>query len=252
MKSAEFAMFAEQPLHSGWQRHWQTSSPTEPARPRAFQPLPNLFPDVAREEDLEDVVAVGDLLSPDVLLTAYYHGIFPWPHQGFPLLWFSPSERGVLFFDQVRINRSLKRAFKMVEDRWSFSINEAFAEVMTECQSQKRAGQSGTWITGEILEAYQRLHGLGHAHSAEVWDGSRLIGGIYGVEVAGIFSGESMFFKEDNASKLALLFLCDQLNKRGQSYVDIEMVTPATKSVGGEYLTRAKYYELLRRSQRFD
>ncbi len=249
MKTAEFAMFAEEPLHSGWQRHWQVTPGSSLAKPKPFRPLSNLFPDVATEEDLEDVVAVGDLLSPDVLLTAYYHGIFPWPHQGFPLLWFSPSERGVLRFSKVRINRSLKRALKEVEGRWSFSVNESFAEVMNQCQTQKRAGQSGTWITADIIAAYQELHKLGYAHSAEVWDGDRLVGGIYGVEVAGVFSGESMFFREDNASKMVLVYLCDQLEKRGHTYLDIEMVTPATKSLGGEYVSRKAYYKILRQSQ---
>ncbi len=241
--NVEFATFASQHIEPGWRRYWKSD------QPNPIEKLLDLFPIVESEPDLEDVVAVGDILTPEVLITAYHHGIFPWPHQGFPMLWFSPAERGVLFFDKIKINRSLRRAIKETQNRWRYSINEDFPAVIEACKLQPRTGQAGTWITDEMTKAYLDLHKMGFAHSAEVWEGTELIAGVYGVEVSGVFSGESMFFRRDNSSKLALIFLCSQLSLRGQKFIDIEMVTSATATLGGEYLSRQKYYKLLRSAQ---
>jgi leucyl/phenylalanyl-tRNA--protein transferase len=193
------------------------------------------FPD-PRQATPEGVVAVGGDLHPDTLRAAYRDGIFPWPVAGLPLLWFSPAERGVLEFGALHLPRSLRRARRQTQLR--FTLDAAFEAVIDACAATPRPEQDGTWITRGIRDAYVRLHRLGIAHSAEAWDGARLVGGIYGVDVDGAFAGESMFHSQPDASKLALLHLVDHLAAHGLDWLDIQMLTPHMARLGARSVSR--------------
>ncbi len=204
------------------------------------------FPD-PRSANPEGVVAVGGDLHPDSLLLAYRQGIFPWPVEGLPLLWFSPAERGVLEFAHLHISRSLARARKHTALR--FTIDAAFTAVIRACADTPRPGQDGTWITPQIVAAYTRLHRLGIAHSVEAWNGTRLVGGVYGVDVDGAFAAESMFYHEPYASKLALLHLVDHLLRHGLDWLDIQVLTPHLTRLGARPMPRDEFLEKLRRTR---
>ena len=184
----------------------------------------------------EDIVAVGDDLRPETVLAAYRRGIFPWPVEGLPLLWFCPVERAVLDFARLHVPRSLARARRRSTLR--FTIDADFPAVLRACAAAPRPGQEGTWITPAIAAAYLRLHRLGRAHSVEAWRDGRLVGGLYGVDVDGAFGGESMFHAEPNASKLVLLFLVDHLRARGLDYLDVQVMTPHLARLGAHTMPR--------------
>ncbi|HVO22245.1 MAG TPA: leucyl/phenylalanyl-tRNA--protein transferase [Candidatus Margulisiibacteriota bacterium] len=204
------------------------------------------FPD-PRSANPEGVVAIGGDLHPESLLLAYRQGIFPWPVEGLPLLWFSPAERGVLEFAHLHVARSLARARKRTALR--FTIDAAFAAVIRACADTPRPAQNGTWITPQIVAAYTRLHRMGIAHSVEAWNGARLVGGIYGVDVDGAFAAESMFYHEPYASKLALLYLVDHLRRHGLDWLDIQVLTPHLARLGARPLPRDEFLEKLRRTR---
>lgn len=193
------------------------------------------FPDPSTASP-EGIVAIGGDLHPDTLMMAYRKGIFPWPVDGLPLLWFSPPQRGVLIFDELHLARSLRRAQRHAT--LQFSLDRAFAQVIRACADKPRPGQDGTWITSGIVAAYSRLHRLGVAHSAEAWDGNRLVAGLYGVEVDGAFAAESMFYLEPNTSKLTLLFFIDHLRSRGLDWLDIQVLTPHMERLGARTMPR--------------
>lgn len=188
----------------------------------------------------EGLIAVGGDLSVDILIEAYESGIFPWPQEDMPLLWFSPDPRGVIDFSELHIPESLQKFMKK-NTSWRFSQNEAFAEVVRECRLQPRPGQKGTWILPEMETAYLELQKLDKAISIECWEGQELVGGIYGVLSSEYFSGESMFFKRDNASKLCLLHLIEVLKGYGHTWIDIQMVTQVLSSLGGKYISRDEF-----------
>ena len=189
-----------------------------------------------RSANADGIVAVGGDLHPQSLLLAYRQGIFPWPVEGLPLLWFCPVERAVLDFDRLHVPRSLARARRRSTLR--FTIDADFPAVLRACAGAPRPGQDGTWITPAITAAYLRLHRLGHAHSVEAWRDGRLVGGLYGVDVDGAFGGESMFHAEPNASKLGLLFLVDHLRARGLDYLDVQVMTPHLERLGAHTMPR--------------
>ena len=203
-----------------------------------MKPPRKFFPDPRGALD-EGLVDVRDEISNEILIEAYRNGIFPWPQEGLPILWFSPPERGVLDFADLHIPRSLKK----VLSRGTFEItfDQAFERVLHECQSQPRPGQSGTWITDKLIRAYLEFHDAGYAHSVEAWEKGRLVGGLYGVFVDSVFCGESMFFHEPDASKVALIALIEKLKSFGLQWMDIQMVTPVLKSLGGKYISRDEY-----------
>lgn len=205
----------------------------------------SLFPDPRHAP--HDIVAIGDDLRPGTLMEAYRRGIFPWPTEEIPLPWFSPKRRAILRFDEIHVSRSLGRARSMKTFR--FTIDGDFRGVIRGCAEAPRPGQEGTWIFPEIVEAYERLHELGHAHSAEAWDGEELVGGIYGIDMGGAFGGESMFYRRPNASKLALLHLADHLASRGLQWMDIQVMTPHMDAMGAVEIPRAKFLDLLRATQ---
>jgi leucyl/phenylalanyl-tRNA--protein transferase len=191
----------------------------------------------------DDIVAVGGDLDPETLVHAYRNGIFPWPAEGLPLLWFCPRERAVLDFDRLHVGRSVARARRRSGLR--FTIDAAFPEVIRGCATMPRDGQGETWITPDILVAYTRLHRLGIAHSVEAWRDDALVGGAYGVDIDGAFAAESMFRRESEASKLALLHLIDHLRARGLGWIDIQVLTPHLEHLGARVIPRDTFLQRL-------
>lgn len=190
-------------------------------------------------DDPAEIVGVGADLSAGTLLAAYRQGLFPMPVQG-QLAWWSPWRRGVLPLDGLRVSRSLQRSCRRFEIR----IDTAFDEVITACADP---GREHGWIDHDIKVAYQRLHRLGWAHSVEAWslDGGELAGGLYGVAVGGLFAGESMFHRETDASKVALVALVDLLRTGGASLLDVQWSTPHLESLGVVEVSRRTYLGLL-------
>lgn len=204
------------------------------------------FPD-PRSASPDGIVAVGGDLHPDTLLLAYRSGIFPWPAQGLPLLWFSPPERGILDFARLHVGRSLARARRRSTLR--LTIDADFGGVIRACAGTPRRDQDGTWITPEIVEAYERLHRRGIAHSVEAWADERLVGGVYGVAVDGAFAAESMFRHVPDASKLALLHLVDHLAAGGLDWLDIQVLTPHMERLGACAISRDDFLARLARTR---
>jgi leucyl/phenylalanyl-tRNA---protein transferase len=199
------------------------------------------FPDPSTA-DGDGLVGFGADLEPETLLYAYRQGIFPWPHPGMPLPWFSPDPRGVIWLDGLRTSRSLRQRLR--NSGWETTVDRAFAAVVTACAEGYRP--EGTWIVPEMRAAYLRLHRLGHAHSLEVWRGGELVGGLYGVSVGAVFTGESMFHHATDASKVALVDLVDRLGEAGGRLVDVQLVTDHLASLGARPMPRPQYLSLLR------
>lgn len=193
--------------------------------------------------DADDIVALGGDLSPRTLVAAYRKGIFPWPISGLPEIpWFCPKERAILDFSLIHIPRSLRRELRKSTLR--VTVDQAFEQVIRYCAEVPRPGQDGTWITDELLLAYLELHKRGYAHSVETWDESgKLVGGIYGVCVDGVFSAESMFHLAPNASKIALLSLVALVAEAGGDFIDIQVLTPHLEALGAVVLSRKRFLE---------
>ena len=198
-----------------------------------------LFPDPALAED-DGLLAIGGDLSVERLVLAYQNGIFPWYSEDEPILWFSPHERFVLYPAELKVSKSMQRVLK--SGRFSITINKAFEAVIAACSKAPRPGQDGTWITADMQAAYIALNKKGYAHSVEVWENGELAGGLYGVQLNNVFCGESMFSKVSNASKAALIYLC----QTGQyNLIDCQVYTPHLESMGARMITRAKYGKLV-------
>jgi leucyl/phenylalanyl-tRNA---protein transferase len=189
------------------------------------------------------LLAVGGDLSVARLLLAYRSGIFPWSFD--PLTWWSPDPRAIFELDHIHVARSLGRELR----RHSFEItrDRAFPQVMKGCAAPA-VGRGPTWISPEFIRAYTRLHQAGHAHSLECWQQGRLVGGIYGVAVGGLFAGESMFHRVSNASKVALCHLVQHLRQAGFVLFDIQMLTPVTQSLGAINIPRDLYLRRLQQA----
>lgn len=215
--------------------------PTEP------EPTPWAFPPPRDWEPDDDLVALGADLEPGTVLAAYRAGLFPMPigSAGEDLGWFSPVRRGVLPLDGLRVSRSLRRSARDFEIR----VDTAFDEVMAQCG---RAERPDGWITPEIRAAYRRLHHLGWAHSVEAWRDGRLVGGLYGVSIGGLFAGESMFHLERDASKVALLGLVGLLSDEhvADRLLDVQWLTPHLETLGVVERHRATYLASLARAVR--
>ena len=194
----------------------------------------------------DDVVAVGGELDPDTLLLAYRQGVFPWPVEGLPLLWFCPRERAILEADALHVSRRLARERRRTTLR--FTIDTAFPEVISACAAP-RPPDYATWITADVVSAYTRLHRLGIAHSVEAWRGDALAGGVYGVDVDGAFAAESMFRREPNASKLALLHLVDHVSARGLDWIDVQVMSPHLERFGARPIPRAAFLDRLEQTR---
>ena len=208
--------------------------------PRPVPPPSWSFPDPARADE-DGVVGVGADLAASTLVYAYRRGIFPWPHVRMPLPWFSPDPRGILPLDGVHVSRSLRRRVR--ECGWTTTVDTAFSAVIANCADRPSA--DGTWITPKMQRAYTHLHGLGWTHSVEVWDGHALVGGLYGVQVGGCFTGESMFHRESDASKVALLDLADRLREAGADLLDVQIVTPHLAALGAVEVPRGSFLDQL-------
>lgn len=204
------------------------------------------FPD-PREATPDGIVAVGGRPDPDLLEEAYARGIFPWPVDGYPLLWFSPPERGILSFEGLHVPRSLARARRRT--RLTFTIDRAFERVIRACAGVERAHETGTWIKPWMIRGYCEFHRRGRAHSVEAWEDGELVGGVYGVDAGGAFAGESMFHLRPDASKLALLFLIDHLRARGLDWLDIQVMTPHMEALGARLIPREEFLQLLARAR---
>jgi len=190
-----------------------------------------------------DVVAIGDDLRVETLRDAYRHGIFPWPHEELTLPWFSPRRRTVIFFNELHVGRSLRKSERRIG--FTYSIDRAFEQVIAACAGSPRGDDTGTWIGPEIIAAYTELHRAGDAHSVEVWSGSDLMGGLYGVDAGGVFTGESMFHRAPDASKLALLFLIEHLRERGATWIDCQVTTPHMTALGAREISRNRFLDML-------
>jgi leucyl/phenylalanyl-tRNA--protein transferase len=184
------------------------------------------------------LLAAGGGLTPERLLDAYARGIFPWSADDEPMLWWSPDPRMVLFVDELRVSRSLRRRIRAREFR--VTADAAFDQVVAGCATPRRDAD-GTWITGEIADAYTALHRRGYAHSIETWAGDALAGGLYGVTIGKMFYGESMFARASDASKIALSFLVRQLARWGFEMIDCQMSTTHLASLGAREIPRREF-----------
>jgi leucyl/phenylalanyl-tRNA--protein transferase len=205
------------------------------------------FPPVSAANEM-GLLMVGGRLSPEWLLDAYRHGIFPWPlvEGDMELLaWWSPDPRAIIELDGFHVSRRLQR--RIHSGQFQVTCDRDFAGVVAGC-AQPREHNSGTWITPSLARAYQRLHELGHAHSVEVWHAGRLVGGVYGVAIAGLFAGESMFHRMRDASKVALFHLFQHLRARGYTLFDIQQWTPHTGRLGAIEIPRSEYLHRLEQS----
>jgi leucyl/phenylalanyl-tRNA---protein transferase len=204
---------------------------------------PEAFPPVDRAlREPDGLLAAGGDLSPPRLLAAYRRGIFPWYSRGQPILWWCPDPRAVLFPTELKVSRSLAKTLR--NRGFVTRVDTAFREVIRACGSTElRPG--GTWLSSEMRAAYQRLHKLGCAHSVETWRDDKLVGGLYGVALGGVFFGESMFSTERDASKVALKRLCDELIARRFHMIDCQMATPHLLSLGAQLIPRAHFIDTL-------
>jgi len=192
-------------------------------------------------DEPDGLVCVGGDLSPPRLLNAYASGLFPWFNEDQPILWWSPAVRMVFRADGVHLSQRFRRSLRA--STWTLRFNTAFDAIMAGCAEIPRAGQRGTWILPAMQRAYAELHRLGHAHSIEVWEGQRLVGGLYGVSVGRAFHAESMFSAESGASKLAMAGLSLRLVELGWPLFDAQMETPHLASMGGMAWPRALFLE---------
>ncbi len=200
---------------------------------------PDAFPPVETAlTDPDGLLCVGGDLSPARLLAAYRRGIFPWFSEGQPILWWSPDPRTVLYPAEFKVSRSLA---KTIRNRgFAVSVDRAFAEVMAHC-ADERLRPEGTWISPQMRAAYQRLHELGLAHSYETWDGGRLVGGLYGVELGRVFFGESMFSLERDASKVALAALVRAMIEHDGRLIDCQVASAHLESLGARSIPRPQF-----------
>lgn len=201
------------------------------------------FPSVSEALSVPDgLLAVGGCLSQTRLLNAYRQGVFPWNSPDEPILWWSPNPRLVLFPDKLTITRSLAKTLR--KRKFVFTVDRSFVDVVKACAKPRRLEKS-TWITEDILRAYDRLHASGYAHSAEAWLNDELVGGLYGVGIGQVFFGESMFFTHTDASKVAFVHLVEQLKAWGYKLIDCQISTQHLISFGAEELSRAEFASLL-------
>ena len=205
---------------------------------------PDAFPSVERAlSEPDGLLCAGGDLTPARLLAAYRRGIFPWYSEGQPILWWSPDPRLVLFPAELRISRSLAKTLRNRGFRISFDT--CFAQVAAECAgSGDRAGE-GTWISPQMHAAYVALHGLGHAHSVEVWDNDQLVGGLYGIKLGRVFFGESMFSTARDASKVALCHLVEALRTQQVTLIDCQVASEHLFSLGARLIPRTEFIERL-------
>jgi leucyl/phenylalanyl-tRNA---protein transferase len=192
----------------------------------------------------EGILALGGDLQPERLLKAYQNGIFPWYSEGEPIIWYCPNPRMVLFFDQLKISKSMQSILK--KDRFKITYNQNFEQVISNCKTIDRNDGLGTWITDAMKAAYINLHKMGIAKSVEVWQNHELVGGLYGVDLGHIFCGESMFSKESNASKFAFVKLVEKLQKENYKLLDCQVYNDHLASLGAGEISREHFLSILK------
>ena len=201
------------------------------------------FPDPETAlQDPNGLLAIGGDLTAPRLLSAYQYGVFPWFEPGEMILWWSPDPRAILVPDERHVSRSLKRFMRKMPFR--FTLNQQFEKVIRACAMQR---EDGTWIGPLVQRGYQELHEAGRAHSVEVWEGNELVGGLYGVSVGGLFCGESMFSRRENASKAALMVFCQHFSRNGGELIDCQVLNPHTASLGAREIPRRQFLQSLSR-----
>jgi leucyl/phenylalanyl-tRNA--protein transferase len=207
---------------------------------------PDAFPEIDSAFDVPDgLLAAGGDLSPERLLYAYRHGIFPWYDDGQPILWWSPDPRCVLRPHEFHVSRRLRRS--LARSDFEVSFNQAFDDVISAC-AEDRIGQQGTWITDDMMDAYECLNEMGWVHSVEIWHEGTLAGGLYGLAIGHAFFGESMFSRQTNASKAAMLALCQQMVANDFEILDCQVESPHLVSLGATLMPRNKFAAILRRA----
>lgn len=213
-------------------------------------PILALIPDFefppATAADEDGLLVIGGTLSPSKILQAYRLGIFPWYNEDEPVLWWSPDPRFVLFPIELHVSKSMKKIFR--QQRFHFTMDRAFEEVIHHCQTTVRKGQHGTWITPEMKAAYVDLHHQGFAHSGEVWEGNKMVGGIYGVQIGNVFFAESMFSTVDNASKFSLISMVNELKTSGVVLIDCQVYSPHVHTLGARLIPRKDFLQLLEKN----
>ncbi len=208
----------------------------------------DVFPSVEQASE-DGLLAAGGDLSPERLQCAYSLGIFPWFEEGQPILWWSPDPRCVLYPNQFKTSRSMRKTIQRASFRVSYDL--AFESVIRACAAP-RDEQAGTWITSGMSQAYCALHELGCAHSVEVWQGDELVGGLYGVSLGRVFYGESMFSRVSEASKFALKCLCERLAARHYQLIDCQLESEHLLSLGAQTIPRARFIEEMNAGLQYD
>lgn len=198
-----------------------------------------IFPDTALAEP-DGLLAIGGDLSVERLTLAYQSGIFPWFSEGDPIMWFAPHERCVIFPEKIKVSKSMQKLMRA--KTFLVTVNKAFDKVIKNCAKTPRTGQEGTWITDDMQQAYLKMHQKGLAHSVEVWQNDKLVGGLYGVKIGNVFCGESMFSHVSNASKTALIHLAKNMNFK---LIDCQLPNDHLMSLGAVMISREEYLEIL-------
>lgn len=205
---------------------------------------PDLFFPPVSHANHDGILAIGGDLSPDRLQLAYRSGIFPWFNEGEPIIWWSPNPRMVLFLGDLVVSKSMRNILN--RNIFKVTFNQNFRDVISNCQQVKRDGQSGTWITNNMIDAYCKLHELGIAKSVEVWQNDQLVGGLYGVDLGHIFCGESMFSLVSNASKVAFINLVNQLKEKNYQLLDCQVYNEHLESLGCIEIERDEFMAILK------
>lgn len=196
------------------------------------------------ETSSEGILAIGGDLTPERLLLAYQNGIFPWFNDDEPILWWCPEERMVLFFEDLKISKSMRSIIN--QKKFNVTFNTAFKEVITNCKKAIRKDQEGTWITDDMVNAYCKLNELGLAKSVEVWQNNELVGGLYGIDLGHVFCGESMFSKVSNASKVAFIHLAKQLEHANYHLLDCQVYNDHLASLGCVEIDREDFLSIIK------
>ena len=200
--------------------------------------------------DPNGIIAVGGDLSPERLILAYESGIFPWFSERDPIIWWSPDPRCVLFPQNLKVSKSMRQVMR--KDKFSITYDHVFRDVIAACRKAPRPGQNGTWITPDMLEAYDVLHRKGYAHSVEVWENQELVGGLHGVSLGKCFFGESMFARVSNASKVGFITLVRDLIEKGFELIDCQVYTEHLVSLGAEEISRRDFLKKLQKNRKND
>jgi leucyl/phenylalanyl-tRNA---protein transferase len=192
----------------------------------------------------EGILAFGGDLSPERLVLAYQNGIFPWFNMDEPIIWWSPNPRMVLFFDELKVSKSMRNILN--RNIFEVTFNQDFSSVIRNCQQSNRIGQDGTWISDQMIFAYEKLYELGKAKSVEVWKEDELVGGLYGVDLGHVFCGESMFSKVPNASKVAFIYLVNQLKSENYQLLDCQIYNEHLESLGCREILRDEFITIVK------